>query len=241
MVSIKDVADVIKMLGDVVKSTREIIDAVNDGKKFLALNYPEAQQDFGNLIDQMQKAIEGMAKVTSVISNFRFVTDGKFGDGKIASRELRNFNNYIIKQKSDIVKLRNDIRKLKTDCEKVRELRNKLDARTRKRSWGSLFGLLGVKAQKRTLELHQAISNFYADDQRMIDLFKQTLDLTEKAVKEVESVLGPPGTANPYNLPKAAEILGIYAVLFKAPNQELDALADIMSETKAALITLKKT
>jgi hypothetical protein len=239
MVSVNDVAGVIKMLGDVVKSTREIIDAVNDGRKFLALKHPEAQKDFSKLISQMQHTIEGMAKVTSVISSFRFVTDGKAGDRMTADHELARFNNYIIRQKSDIDKLKNNIRKLKADCEKVRQLRDKLDARSKDRSWGSLFGLLGTKAQQRTLELHGTISNFYADDQRMIELFNQTLALAETAVKDIEDVLGPPGAANPYNVPQAAEILGIYSVLFDVPNRELHGLADIMSDAQSALITAK--
>lgn len=236
MVSVKDVAGVIKMLGDVVKSTREIIDAVNDGKKFLALNYPEAQQDFSSLIGQMQKAIEGMAEVTSVIIHFRFVTDGKVVDRITAEHELARFNNYVISQGKEITKLRNNIRTLKADCDKVGELRDKLDARSKERSFGSLFGLLGAKAQQRTLELHGVVGEFYADDQRMIDLFNQTLDLTALAIKDVEDALGPPGISNPYNVPVAAEILGTYSVLFDGPDKELHQLADSMSEVKSSLI-----
>ncbi|QEC69332.1 hypothetical protein FRZ67_19205 [Panacibacter ginsenosidivorans] len=236
MVSVKDVADVIKMLGDVVKSTREIINAVNDGRKYLALKYPDAQRDFSSLIDQMQKAIEGMAKVTSVITNFRFVIAGNVDDSTIAYSELARFNDYIISQKADVAVLRNVARKLKADCGKVRTLRDKLDERTKERSWGSLFGLLGDKAQQRTVELHSTISNFYADDERMIELINQTLDLAESAIKDIEYVLGPAGVANPYNVPEAATILGIYAKLFEAPNKDLQHLANIMSEAQSALI-----
>ncbi|MEP7375908.1 MAG: hypothetical protein ABI675_21105 [Chitinophagaceae bacterium] len=239
MVSINDVASVIKMLGEVVKNTREIINAVNDGSKFLALKHPEAQKDFSDLISQMQKTIEGLAKVTSVISNFRFVTDGNTTDRTTADRELARFNDYIITQKSDIAILRSSIRKLKADCDKVRQLRDKLDARSKERTWGSFFGLLGAKAQKRTLELHGTISNFYADDQRMIDLVSQTLDLAENAIKDIENVIGPRGVSNPYNVPIAAEVLGTYALLFDSPNQQLQGLANIMSEAQSALIPVK--
>lgn len=237
MVSIKDVAKAIKMLGDVVKSTREVIDAVKDGKKFLAMKYPEAQKDFSSLIGQMQLTIEGLATVTSVISGFRFVTDGKIHDSSIAYQDLSRFNDYIIQQDKDITALKNSISKLKTNCEKVKELRDKLDSRTKDRSWGSLFGLLGKSAQKRTIELHGTISNFYADDQRMIELFTQTLALAEQAIKDVGEVLGPSGTLNPYNIPEAAEMLGTYAVLFARPNKELHKLADTMSEVQASLST----
>jgi hypothetical protein len=71
-----------------------------------------------------------------------------------------------------------------------------------------MFGLFGEKARQRSLELAGSLSNFYADDQRMIELFQETLQLAEEAIKEVEDALGPPGISNPYNVPLAAEICG---------------------------------
>jgi hypothetical protein len=119
----------------------------------------------------------------------------------------------------------------------VKDLRDKLDARSKDHSIGSLFGLLGGKAQQRTIELHGAISNFYADDQRMLQLFNETLDLAERAIRDVEEILGPPGTSNPYNLPEAANMLGTYSVLFDGPNRQLQGLANIMSDAQSALLS----
>ena len=235
MALVSEIADVIRMLADVVKNTREIVDAVNDGRKFLASRHPEAQQDVSDLLGQMQRTVEGLARVTKVLSGFRFVSHEGVVDRATADRELARFNDYAIKQKDDIAKLKNHIRKLKADCEKVRALRDKLDARTESRSWGSMFGLFGVKAQQRSLELHGSLSNFYADDQRMIDLFRQTLNLAESGIKDVENALGPPGMANPYNVPAAAAILRTYAVLFDTPQNELHRLADVLSEAGTAL------
>jgi uncharacterized coiled-coil protein SlyX len=235
MSSVADIAKVIQMLADVVKHTREIVEAVNDGRKFLASRYPEAQQDFSDLLGQMQRTIEGLAEVTKVISGFRFVCGAGTVDRETADRELARFNDYVVEQKEDVAKLKNRIRDLRADCEKVRALRDKLDARTDTRSWGSLFGLFGVKAHQRALELHGTLSNFYADDQRMVDLFRQTLELAEGGIKEVENALGPPGIANPYNVPAAAAILGTYAMLFDKPQSELHRLADVISEARTAL------
>lgn len=235
MALVSEVAAVIKMLGDVVKSTREIVDAVNDGRKFLAARHPEAQQDFSDLLGQMQLTVEGLADVTKVISGFRFVSDGRTVDRETADRELARFNDYVIEQKKDVAKLKSRIRELKADCEKVRTLRDKLDASTESHSWGSLFGLFGAKARQRALELNSTLSNFYADDQRMIDLVRQTLELAENGIKDVEDAIGPPGMANPYNVPAAAEILRTYAVLFDGPQNELQSLADVLSEVQTAL------
>lgn len=241
MTSVKDVATIIITIGDVVKSTREVIDAVNDGKKFLALKHPEAQKDFSDLIAQMHRAIIGMSRVSSLMSSFRFVTDGRAAvDRMTADSELARFNNYVMKQEEDINALRNDIRQLRADCKKVRQLRDKLDTRTKDKSWGSLFGLLGAKAQERTMELHSTISNFYADDELMIEFFTQTLDLAASAIKDVNEVLGPPATMNPYNVPQAAAILGSYSVLFEAPTTQLHELADVMSDVQSDLVTTTK-
>lgn len=235
MVSLRDVADVIKLLGDVVKSTREIVEAVNDGKEYLKTRFPDAQDDLVSLLVQMRRTIVGLAEVTKVISGFRFVYDGVSVNRDTADRELARFNKYIIAQKVSVENLQTNIGNLKANCEKVRILRDKLDARTKTRVWGSMFGLLGAKAKKRSLELHGVVSNFYADDQRMIDHITATLALAERAIEDVNNSLGPAGTMNPYNLPSAAALLGMYATLFQAPNVELHRLAEDLEAAKHAL------
>lgn len=235
MPSVSDVAEVIRMLGDVVRKTREIVETVNDGRKFLAARHPEAKGDLTELLAQMQLCVEGLAEVTKVVSGFRFVTAGKVIDRDTADRELARFNDYVIEQKTDIAELKNSIRKLSADCEKVRALRNNLDALSETHSWGAMFGLFGDKARQRSLELAGYLGDFYADDQRMTDLFQQTLDLAQQAIGEVDAALGPPGIANPYNVPLAAEILRTYAVVFDKPESELHDLADVLSEARTAL------
>src|SRR5205814_3454439 len=128
MVSVRDVAEVIKLLGDVVKSTREIVEAVNDGKKYLKTQFPDAPKDLARLLAQMRLTILGLAEVTKVISAFRFVYDGENLDPAAAGRELARFNKYIIAQQVRVQGLKNDIARLKAKCDKVRKLRDELDA-----------------------------------------------------------------------------------------------------------------
>jgi hypothetical protein len=156
-------------------------------------------------------------------------------DRATADRDLRSFNDYVIAQEEKVSSLRGSIRKLKADCEKVRKLRDKLDARTKTHTLGSMFELFGSKARKRARELHFVLSNFYADDQTMIQLLEDTLELAKKALAEVEDVLGPRATQNPYNVPIAAKVLGAYALLFQAPHNELHSLADDLNRTSTAI------
>lgn len=232
---VREIAESIKSLGDVIKNTREIIKAVNDGRAYLKRYYPEAQADLGNLLGQLQRAIEGLASVTKVITGFRFVVAGTLVDVASATRDLARLNDYLIAQREKVSSLKGKIRDLKADCDKVRQLRDKLDARTKTHTWGSMFELLGSKARKRSQELHSTLANFYADDQRMIELISDSLSLAEKALAEVEDALGPPGVASPYNVPVAAQVLGSYAQLFRAPHDELHSLADELTQARIAI------
>ena len=68
---ITELAAVIAQVAKVVKDTREIVEAVHDGSKFLAAKYPDINKDFGDLLDQMQLTIVGLAKVTGVLGGCR--------------------------------------------------------------------------------------------------------------------------------------------------------------------------
>lgn len=235
MALVSDVVDAIAVLAGIVKKTHELVDAVKDGRKFLAKWHPEAQKDLANLLTQMERAIVGLARVTEVISGFRFTYHSGRLDLKAAGRELARFNKHMMRHTTHIAKLRNNIRRLKANCDRARTLRDKLDAKTESRSWGSMFGLLGKQWRERSTELSSSLSSFYADDQRMIQVIHQTLGIAEQAMKDVNAVLGPPGSANPYNVPRAAETLGVYAVLFEPPHEQLQELADDLSKASAAL------
>jgi hypothetical protein len=232
---VSEVAALIKELGEVVESTRKIVDAVNDGRKFLKERYPSAEKDLADLLLQMQRAIEGLAAVTKVLGAFRFQVSGDMVDLAAASHDLARFNDYVIRQRDDVAALRGRIRELKANCEKVRALRDQLDKRTESGSWGSMFELFGDKVKQRSMELSSSLSNFYADDQRMIELLEETLKLADAGLQEVLDSLGPPGVASPYNVPTAATILGSYALLFDAPHRALDALADDLSIARSAI------
>ena len=237
MITVKDVTRTVKALGELVKNTREIIDAVNDSRKYLAKHYPETKADFGELIGQMEKTIAGLAVVSGILSQFRFTLVPKKTGSGIAAAELVRFNNYLIDQHKNIQQLKNDIRKLKGNCETIRQLRDKLDASTKTKTWGSLFGLLGEKQKARIAELNNTLSQFYADDQRMISYIEDTLRLAEKAIKEIGATLGPPGQQNIYQLSEAAAMLGTYAVVFEPTTKALNDLADEMNGVKNMLLS----
>ena len=179
----------------------------------------------------MQITIEGLAAATAVMSGFRFVV----GSPQAAEKDLQKFRSYVIGQEKKVVALRGRIRKLKADCRKIGRLRDDLNARKNDGTWSSMFGLLGMRKSMRRDELASAISRFYADDQMMIDEIERLLDLSQQALAEVDQALGPPGHANPYNVPTAARMLGVYAQAFREPQQQLQGLLDELGEVAGQL------
>jgi hypothetical protein len=229
VVSVKDVVSVIKDLGDLVKSTHEIIKAVKDGTDYLKTRFPGAKKDFSALLDQMHITVNGLARVTTLITGFRFTYDGT---RTTSSGELTRFNNKIVEQKGSIFELKGNIGRLKGNCREVGRLLDKLDASTKSRAWGSMFGLLAEKAEKRAKDMYRDLRTFYGNDEEMIRLIERTLKLAEKALKDVENELGPPGIAYPENLSRAATMLAAYAELFETPNGELATLAGELEAAK---------
>jgi hypothetical protein len=92
----RDVADAIHLLAELVRDTRELADAIGDGRKFLTREHPEAKADLVEMVTQMQATVEGLAEVTSVVTGFRFTTKGAAVDFEPA-----RFNKYVIAQKKE--------------------------------------------------------------------------------------------------------------------------------------------
>ena len=230
MTVVKEVADTVQLLSDIVKNTRDLLQAVNDGRKFLAREHPEASEDFAALLQQMEITVVGLAEVTKVITAFRFAVQSASKDA-----EAVRFNKYVINQKATIALLKSNIRQLKGRCDRVRALRDALNARAQPSTWDSMFGLLGKKAQARSSELAATLGNFYADDQRMIEAIERVLQVAEMAISEVEAALGPPGVLHGSNVPVAAAELAIYSTAFKESERSLEKLAEDLTETANAL------
>jgi hypothetical protein len=226
---VSDIAEVVKMVADVVRNTREIIQAVNDGRKYLELNYPDSKDEWADLLYQMQRTVEGLAEVTKVVSAFRF------SGGPAADYDTVRFNNYVIEQKAKLAELNGRLRDLKGSSGKVRDLRDALNAHSTDRKWDSMFGLLGEKGRRDAAELASVLSNFYADDEKLADTIRRMMELAEAAVKDVDAALAPAGIAHPIYIPDAAAVLGVYATIFAEPQRELNTLVQSLEETRTVL------
>ncbi|HEY6661841.1 MAG TPA: hypothetical protein VIZ66_02855 [Sphingomicrobium sp.] len=220
-------ADAVQLLADLVKNTRELAQAVQDGREYFVRQHPEAKASLVQMLTEMQTTVEGLARVTSVVTGFRFTTDGAARDF-----EPSRFNTYVISQSEKVAKLRGDLRKLKGSCSNIRDARDKLnDLAGGQGDWAAMFRLFGKSRRARDNELARALSNFYADDRRMIEAIEKILKLSETALEEANAALGPPGHASTYNAEKAAAVLNVYGLVFNDSGKQLDALVKTLEDT----------
>jgi hypothetical protein len=228
---VRELADAVHLLAEVIKDTRELAEAVQDGRKFLTREHPEAKADLVEMLSQMQTTVEGLAKVTSVVTGFRFTIKGAAVDAEPA-----RFNGYVIEQKKQVAALRGDIKRLKGSCDKIRDARDKLNALAGNRNdWTAMFRLFGKKRREMTIRLAGTLSGFYADDQRIIDLIRKILRLSQAALTEADRTLGPAAMASPDNVARAAEVLNIYAGVFKESEAKLATLVTTLEDAVDAL------
>lgn len=231
MTLVRDMADAVHTLAEVIRDTRELAEAVRDGRKFLAREHPKAKGDLVTMLSQMQTTVEGLARVTAVVTGFRFTTRGA-----AVAFEPARFNAYVIEQKTHVASLRGDIRKLKGSCDKIREARDKLNEMAGNRNdWTAMFRLFGAERREMNTRLAGTLSEFYADDQHMIGLITQILKLSQAALTEADVALGPAGTASPGNVEIAAEVLNVYAGVFKESEARLAALVKTLEDAVDAL------
>ena len=97
-----------------------------------------------------------------------------------------------------------------------------------------MFRLFGNNRRTMNTRLGQALSTFYADDQRIVELFTRILDSIRAALVEADEALGPAGTASPDRVGAAAAVLNVYAAAFKQSEADLTALVRTLEGSAAA-------
>ena len=169
---VSDVAELVNDLSNLIKNTREIINAVNDSRKYLEQKFPGTKQDFSDLLSQMQRTVIGLAEVTKIVNGFRFAFHESVLELEPALRELTRFNDYAIEQRTDIAKLQSEISNLKTDCEKIKVITNKL----------SIYALLNsfdTKSIRIKIKLIQELIEYKYSNRQFRRMLNRALDVLQ--------------------------------------------------------------
>ena len=229
VVSVKDVADGLALLAGIVRDTRAIVQAVNDGRAFLKSQSPQTIPTLVALLGEIQVTIVGLAEVAKLLTGFAFNQSKAMSDA-----ETVRFNDYLIKRQARVKKLRGQISSLKGSCDKINLLSAEVERDAGRRNMKSMWGLLGAKVRLRSKDLSRTLSDFYGADQKIILAIEDLLRRADDAILDIQGALGEPGYMYGINVPIAAARLQLYAAAFKQSEEQLDQLVeDINIQVKA--------
>jgi hypothetical protein len=218
MTIVKEVIEAIDVVATAIDNTRKIVSALNDASDYLRKSYPDSVKHLEGLFEEIRTTLVGLAQVSDVVTEFRFSTAGADLD-----RQPARFNDFVISRKERIAAMKNSIETLKGSSAETARQADAIAAWGGRRYW-QLFDFLGRGA---ALEAQLAIqfNDLWAVDGRIVEMFTKLVNAAQTALDETSEALGPSGTADPSNVPKAAAILGEYAREFKKVEAQCIELA----------------
>ena len=206
---LKEVVDGLKLVTEGIKSVKAIAEAVQNGRDYLKAKHPEIQRDLRELVLELRKSLLVIKQASAVLTNFRFAiaTDTQ-------GTELREFNDYFIKSKTDSQYLRERIDDLRTHCSKVRDHAFRISA-SAGTGFARIFALLGLNSPEREKELGERLDKLAYEDFELANSAEVMLTCLENALKDVQNALGDGGAMFPENVPNAARLLSEYGPEFE--------------------------
>jgi hypothetical protein len=227
MTVVREVKDAVQVIADLVGQTRVILQAIKDGTAYLQKNFPDAQGDLSELLEEMRTTVVGLISASRVVPDFAFTVDGSDLD-----RQPARFNDHLVKSGKALSRLREDVSRLKGSCTNMIDIRNSLGERADNAPWWTVLGIPS-KSQGTAQALQGAFSHLYDIDLEMTQQAEVVLNGTERALERVRAeLLTGPGTSgmSVANVKDAARVLHDQAAVLRPQLRELEALRDDLSE-----------
>jgi hypothetical protein len=227
---VKEVADGIQAVSEGIQHIRTVAKAVNDGLDYLKLRHPDIQNDLAAMCAEMRNTSIAVAAASAVLTHFRFTIAGSALDSEPA-----RFNDHLIAHKEKAAKVSASLHALRGHCHVIARQVDQLRQKAASLNLGRLLLLFGIDAAKREQEVLRALEDIYNEEMQGYRLVHGLSQSLQRALDDVGSALGPPGTALPQNVPTAAALLGEYADAFSALETEANYLALELQQSIDAL------
>jgi hypothetical protein len=228
MTIVKEVADAIELAAKAIEGTHKIVVALHDARSYLRQRYPGSEAALQGLLQEIRSTLLGLARVSDVVTDFRFTVAGAAQDF-----EPVRFNTMVIDRKSRLAEMSVAIEKLKGSSAKTRDYAEALASRGGRKYW-ELFDFLGRGAAHEQ-QLSAQFNDLWVIDGRIVAFLEQLLAAARTALDEVQRALGASGTADPANVPFAAQVLGEYADAFRPIETQCTELAEQLQKDSASL------
>ena len=227
MTVIGEVRDAVRAMADLVAQTRVILQAIKDGTAYLQKNFPDAQGDLSELLEEMRTTVVGLISASRVVPDFAFTVDGSD-----LGRQPARFNDHLVKSGKTLSRLKEDVSRLKGSCTDMIAIRDRLGDRAGSAAWWTVLGIPD-KAQATAQKLQVAFGRLYEIDVTMTQQAGVVLNGTEQALERVRAALltGPDTSAMSVdNVQRAAKVLHDQAVVLRPQLRELEELRDDLSD-----------
>jgi hypothetical protein len=206
---VAEVVDGVKLVSGGIQNIRTILKAIEDGIDYLHNRHPDVKDDLIAMCKEMQKTTQAVAAASAIITHFRFTVAGS-----AAELEPARFNEHFMKYKTQAVDVTEQLNSLRGRCGIIKDHADKLDEEARKANLIGLFKLFGFDSEERERKLATALQRIYDDELQYHENVYEMRRTLEVTLDDVQSKLGPAGSMDPENVPKAAQTLGEYAEVF---------------------------
>jgi hypothetical protein len=223
---VAEVMDGMKLVSGGIQNIRTILSANEDGRDYLQSRHPNVKDDVIAMCKEMQKTTQAVAAASAIVTHFRFTVVGQ-----AVEMEPARFNEHFMKHKAQAVAVTRQLNSLRGRCGIIRDHANNLNEEAKRANLMGLFKLFGFDSRERELQLVEALQRIYDDEMQYhsnVYAMGRTLQVT---LDDIHSKLGPGGSMDPRNVPKAAQALGEYAELFSKLESDANYAALQLQET----------
>ncbi len=208
MAIIQEVRDAIAAVADNVEHIRTISEAVTNGKDYLKTTHSSVAGDLAAMCEEMGKSSQALAAASSIVTHFRFV----IGDG--LAGEASRFNEHLVSHKAQAETVDRSLTSMRGHCSVIKDHADSIREHADPKGLTSIAAALGLHSPKREKDLAAALQGIYDEEMQYHAGVYSMANAVKSALKAIQDALGPPGSINPQNVPKAAEVLGEYATAF---------------------------
>ena len=208
MTIIKEVLDAIAAVSEGIDHIQTISEAIKEGTDYLKSTHPNVAGDVAAMCEEMRKSSQAIASASSIVTHFRFVI------GDVNAAEASRFNEHLVNHKAQAESVQQQLQSMRGHCSVIKEHAEAIRENARPTVLKSIAEAFGLRSATREQQLAKALQSIYDEEMEYHLGVYQMANAVQKTLKAVQDELGPPGIIAPENVPKAANLLGEYAVAF---------------------------
>jgi len=227
---IQDILDAIKAVSEGIDHISTIAKAVNDGIDYLKVKHPDIKKDLEAMCVEMRNTSIAVAAASAILTHFRFTITGSVRDSEPA-----RFNDHLIAHKEKAARVADSLHALRGHCSVIKGHVDLLRAKAGTLNLSKMLMLFGIDSSAREQEVQRALQQIYDDEMQGYLLVTGLSRALQLSLEDVGNALGPRGSADPANVPKAAALLGEYAEAFSALETKGNYVALELQQSIAAL------